>query len=1010
MATYSDGSIVYEVSLDTKNLLENSTKVREELNKLSDNGEKASKGLDKLDKSAVGAGNSMGKLTTIAKAVSAALVSSTVIAYAQSWNELEDRIGNTGATAAQTKSIMDQLLATSNRNGRTIEESAELYIRLSNSMKELGYSSKETLDYIDTLSNLMTINKTNALSAQSAINGLTRAQMKGKLAGDDAMAVFNAMPSVLKTLGTQLNLTEAEVRKLAADGKLSMQDFSQAMIKAQGDTAALADNMRNTVNDGITRVTNNLKQYLGELNNTTGATKLLVDSLVLVSEHVDILATGVGVLAAIYAGKYITSLAAATKQSVDKVRADIRQAATTKQLATEELGALEIRGRELTARRQELVALKAVTTSKLQLAGITKQLNVIDAQRAALVDKETAAQARLSAAMKATALSTNVLKGAMNMLGGPAGVILIAVGALMSWASSADAARQKSLELGDSIGALTAKFDGLTEIQKKAEIAKLKVEMTDLNKQIENQAFLLQNVKDGYEAYQRRFASGSRFTSEEGLQKAEEVYLGELAKQEKLQGNKVLLTKTLEELNNKAVSSTNKLVESTGELNNQLGKPTIDNITKKVVGLAQETEIAELKQKGLTKEAYVYQAVLSTLGDEASEYQAALFKAVQTGQLFKDNIEGVPEQVHPLIEALSQLYDVNKSGAVKTNTASSKIKELKDSIAVARLEVKGAIEDAKALKALQDSKSSGGNASEIAQIVALTQQYEKLQLAKSGKSFAQDQVNNNLSESQKIAIEQQAKLDELNKWYDTGLANEQLYQDAYSAVIEEGAKKRKKLEDDEVAARFASTQAILSSSSDLFGGLADITKTFSSEQGAAYKAMFAISKGFAIANAALNLQMAISNASAAPWPTNFGFIAQAAAQGAQIASSISSLSYGGGREHGGSVGATSMYRVGEGNKPEILMSGGRQYMIPGESGKVISNKDLGTSSQEPSINWSINIIGGDSSSTDVNVDDEQKRIDIIVSQTKKSIAGDIRERSGAVYSALKDTTNIKPRL
>jgi len=50
----------------------------------------------------------------------------------------------------------------------------------------------------------------------------------------------------------------------------------------------------------------------------------------------------------------------------------------------------------------------------------------------------------------------------------------------------------------------------------------------------------------------------------------------------------------------------------------------------------------------------------------------------------------------------------------------------------------------------------------------------------------------------------------------------------------------------------------------------------------------------------------------------------------------------GAREHGGPVNANSMYRVGEGGKPEIFKaSNGSQYMIPGDNGKVISNSDLG---------------------------------------------------------------------
>ncbi|HEK3211828.1 TPA: tape measure protein [Proteus mirabilis] len=55
----------------------------------------------------------------------------------------------------------------------------------------------------------------------------------------------------------------------------------------------------------------------------------------------------------------------------------------------------------------------------------------------------------------------------------------------------------------------------------------------------------------------------------------------------------------------------------------------------------------------------------------------------------------------------------------------------------------------------------------------------------------------------------------------------------------------------------------------------------------------------------------------------------------------STLAIAGARKNGGPVDAGSMYRVGEGGKPEIFKANnGRQYMIPGDNGKVISNKDM----------------------------------------------------------------------
>lgn len=69
-----------------------------------------------------------------------------------------------------------------------------------------------------------------------------------------------------------------------------------------------------------------------------------------------------------------------------------------------------------------------------------------------------------------------------------------------------------------------------------------------------------------------------------------------------------------------------------------------------------------------------------------------------------------------------------------------------------------------------------------------------------------------------------------------------------------------------------------------------------------------------------------------------------AAAGAAALSAIMSLAtsiFGGGRYNGGSVNGGSLYRVGEHGIPELFQtSNGRQYMIPGENGRVIPGRDL----------------------------------------------------------------------
>lgn len=83
---------------------------------------------------------------------------------------------------------------------------------------------------------------------------------------------------------------------------------------------------------------------------------------------------------------------------------------------------------------------------------------------------------------------------------------------------------------------------------------------------------------------------------------------------------------------------------------------------------------------------------------------------------------------------------------------------------------------------------------------------------------------------------------------------------------------------------------------EMFEGLSSLTKSFAGEQAGAYRALFAISKAFAIADATVKLHAAIMTAANAPPPLNFAQMAAVAAAGSSLISSIQSatLSFEGG--------------------------------------------------------------------------------------------------------------------
>ncbi|OHX20512.1 tape measure protein [Chromobacterium sphagni] len=88
--------------------------------------------------------------------------------------------------------------------------------------------------------------------------------------------------------------------------------------------------------------------------------------------------------------------------------------------------------------------------------------------------------------------------------------------------------------------------------------------------------------------------------------------------------------------------------------------------------------------------------------------------------------------------------------------------------------------------------------------------------------------------------------------------------------------------------------AMLSSSSQLFDGLAGLAASFKGKNSGIYRAMFAASKAFAIADSIIKIQQAVAGAAAsAPFPANLGAMASVVSATAGLVSSISSTNLSG---------------------------------------------------------------------------------------------------------------------
>lgn len=196
-----------------------------------------------------------------------------------------------------------------------------------------------------------------------------------------------------------------------------------------------------------------------------------------------------------------------------------------------------------------------------------------------------------------------------------------------------------------------------------------------------------------------------------------------------------------------------------------------------------------------------------------------------------------------------------------------------------------ASQQAEAQSRLNKDATDAERAAVDAHVAALQRQQEAKRLAaqvSQVQTDVQGELNpfqaqldqTNQQEAQRLTVIQQAR--------EQDLINEQQYQDMKTQIQQAGEQARTNLAN-------ANYSLLLQSSADFLGQMAAGLAQSKGEQSNAYKAMFALSKAFSIAQASINLWTAVSQAMALPFPANIPFIAQALSYGTSVLGNIQSV-------------------------------------------------------------------------------------------------------------------------
>lgn len=355
------------------------------------------------------------------------------------------------------------LFEISQRTTASLEATTQTFVSTKRALAEMGVTTNQTLKFTETLNKAMAVGGVNAESQKSALLQLSQALGSGVLQGDEFRSIAENAPIILDVVAEYMGKTRAEVKKLASDGKITSKVLFEAISGASGKISAKFDEMPMTFGQAMQQMENAWLKFVDGLN-SSGVMSALAQLVSFLAQNFDYLGLILGGVALSQLGKY-------TQQAFLSVRANQQQAATALQAAQ---SAATKATAEVNVARAEMQVLQAQTQLNLSERtrfALRQQMAAQATQITQLTHAETAAMANLARAQqaasltgRATSLATGALNSAMGLLGGPAGVAMIAAGALFYFWQKGEEAKQAALDASRANELLAQSYQGLTAV------------------------------------------------------------------------------------------------------------------------------------------------------------------------------------------------------------------------------------------------------------------------------------------------------------------------------------------------------------------------------------------------------------------------------------------------------------------------------------------------------------------------------------------------------------------
>ncbi|MCS3467081.1 lambda family phage tail tape measure protein [Pseudomonas sp. JUb42] len=390
---------------------------------------------------------------------------------AEAYSTLTNRMKLVTTGAQELAQAQSAVFAIAQSAHQPLTATAELYQRIATNQKELKLTGEGVAGVVGTISKTLAISGASAASANAALVQLGQAFASGTLRGEELNSVMEQAPALAQAIAAGMGKTVGELRSLGAAGLLTADAVVKALQAQQGAVDALFSKTSVTIGNSLTTLENSFTQFVGRMDQASGASAAISSKIVAVAQAMDGLTgssteiaqslqavgavmTGVAAGGAVMLTAKIGQLTLAMGQSVYSYYATRAAAIASASAELEDAKAKAIQA------QSAVIAAERNATAALLQTRMTEALVVARMEERAANEAVALSQARLATA------STGIL-GIMGGAGGLALIVGAAAATYMLLRDNTDEATKALDQQGLSIEEIVKKYDALNASQQR---------------------------------------------------------------------------------------------------------------------------------------------------------------------------------------------------------------------------------------------------------------------------------------------------------------------------------------------------------------------------------------------------------------------------------------------------------------------------------------------------------------------------------------------------------------